>query len=88
VPIEAGQQLLHYRLIEKIGEGGMGVVWEAVDTTLRTAPDSSESSLVGCRCNTQRPSNSGVHLGVHNPRTVEHSSDSSEREKGNESNKH
>ncbi len=32
--IEPGQQLLHSRLIEKIGEGGMGVVWEAVDTTL------------------------------------------------------
>ena len=32
--IEAGQQLLHYRLIEKIGEGGMGVVWRAEDTTL------------------------------------------------------
>jgi serine/threonine-protein kinase len=34
MPIEPGQQLLHYRLIEQIGEGGMGVVWKAVDTTL------------------------------------------------------
>ena len=30
----AGQTLLHYRLIEKIGEGGMGIVWKAQDSSL------------------------------------------------------
>lgn len=32
--IEPGRQLLHYHLTEKIGEGGMGAVWKAIDTTL------------------------------------------------------
>ena len=32
--VGAGQQLLHYLLIEKIGEGGMGVIWKVEDTRL------------------------------------------------------
>jgi Tol biopolymer transport system component len=32
--IAAGTSLLHYRVVEKIGEGGMGAVWKATDATL------------------------------------------------------
>ena len=34
MPLAPGSTLLHYRLVEPIGEGGMGVVWRATDTTL------------------------------------------------------
>jgi serine/threonine protein kinase len=32
VTIAVGQSLLRYRLVEQIGEGGMGVLWKALDT--------------------------------------------------------
>jgi len=49
--LEVGQILLHYRLVEQIGAGGMGVVWKALDTTLereaKTLASLSHPSIAG-----------------------------------------